>query len=83
MNVRFSVMDQAIQSLVTSIWVWEVSGMAEKRSIKVRTMVSWVRCEGGGWRVPILAVLALAKFDMMVLDVLMRATSLSTCLEHC
>ena len=89
MKARFSVTAQAMQSLVTSIWVWEVSGMAENKSINVRTDISTAQ---NGWRAgareqkgggaPILAVLALAKFDMMVLDVFMSATSLSTCLEH-
>ena len=40
MNVRFSVTAQAMQSLVTSICVWEVSGMAENKSINVRTDIN-------------------------------------------
>jgi hypothetical protein len=35
-----------MQSLVTSIWVWEVSGMAENKSINVRTDISTAM--GGG-----------------------------------
>jgi hypothetical protein len=46
MKVRFSVTAQEMQSLVTSIWVWEVSGMAENKSINVRTDISTAQ---NGW----------------------------------
>ena len=41
-----------------------------------------MRKTGMALGVPIFAVLAFAKFDMMVLDVFMSSTSLSTCLEY-
>lgn len=40
MKVRFSATDQEIQSFVTSIWVSVVLGMAENKSINVRTRIN-------------------------------------------
>ena len=84
MKVRFSVTAHAIQSLVTSICVCEVSGIAENRSINVRTRLDRSAYtplpRGSRVVLPILAVFALAKFDMIVRDVFISPTSFSTCL---
>ena len=50
MNVRFSAMDQEILSFVTSICVSVVFGMAENKSINVRTHINLRALIGGKYQ---------------------------------